>query len=148
MFVMIAIAHGLRRTGFFKDDHGAVFTNLVFKVTVPALIVHALATHPLDRTVLDLTLLSAAVGLAGMVVGWLVGTLLRFDRATIGVLILAGGFGNTVFLSFPLITGLYGDNAITTTDAVMISEVRLLLLFTLGVFTPIQFGSGDQFSTR
>ena len=144
MFVMIAIAHGLRRTGFFKDDHGAVFTNLVFKVTVPALIVHALATHPLDRTVLDLTLLSAAVGLAGMVVGWLVGTLLRFDRATIGVLMLAGGFGNTVFLGFPLITGLYGDNAITTTDAVMISEVSLLLLFTLGVFTSIQFGSGDQ----
>lgn len=44
MFVMIAVAHGLRRAGFFKDDHGAVFTNLVFKVTVPALIVHALAT--------------------------------------------------------------------------------------------------------
>jgi hypothetical protein len=29
MFVMIALAHGLRRAGFFKDDHGAVFTTLV-----------------------------------------------------------------------------------------------------------------------
>ena len=144
MFVMIAVAHALRRAGFFKDDHGAVFTNLVFKITVPALIVHALATHPLDRTVLDLTLLSGAVGVAGMLVGWLVGVLLRFDRATIGVVILSGGFGNTVFLGFPLITGLYGDNAITTTDAVMISEVSLLLLFTLGVFTSIQFGGGGQ----
>jgi len=145
LLVMIAVAHGLRRAGFFEEDHGAVFTNLVFKITVPALIVHALATHPLDRTVLDLTLLSGAVGIAGMVLGWLVGMLLRFDRATIGVLILSGGFGNTVFVGFPLITGLYGDNAITTTDAVMISEVSLLLLlFTLGVFTSIQFGSGDQ----
>jgi predicted permease len=144
MFVMIATAYGLRRAGFFKDGHGAVFTNLVFKVTVPALIVHALATHPLDRTVLDLTLLSGAVGVAGMLVGWLAGVLLRFDRATTGVLILSGGFGNTVFVGFPLITGLYGNNAITTTDAVMISEVSLLLLFTLGVFRSIQFGSGEQ----
>ena len=144
MFVMIATAHGLRRAGFFKDDHGAVFTNLVFKVTVPALIVHALATHPLDRTVLDLALLSGAVGIAGMLLGWLAGVLLRFDRATTGVLILSAGFGNTVFVGFPLISGLYGDNAITTTDAVMISEVSLLLLFTLGVFTSIQFGRGEQ----
>ena len=99
MFVMIAVAHGLRRGGFFKDDHGAVFTNLVFKLTVPALIVHALATHPLERTVLDLTLLSGEVGVAGMLVGWLAGFLLRFDTATIGVLVLAGGFGNTVVRS-------------------------------------------------
>ena len=98
----------------------------------------------LTGTVLDLTLLSGAVGVAGMLVGWLAGVLLRFDRATTGVLILSGGFGNTVFVGFPLITGLYGDNAITTTDAVMISEVSLLLLFTLGVFTSIQFGSGEQ----
>jgi predicted permease len=123
-----------------KDAHLTLNTIILF-VPLPAI---ALLNVPLLK--FDVKLLGLAVGpwlifLMSYLLIPIVGKYLKFDRATIGCLILTTGLGNTAFVGFPLLEALYGVEVIKY--AVFLDQLgTFLIVSVVGIGVAAKYSAG------
>jgi len=94
-----------------KDYSDALIHFCIF-VAFPALILEKL--HPLKINVSDLSIVPIAIFsiILGFFVGFLLSRVLKLQRASSAVVIMACGLGNTSFVGFPFVEALYGEEAL------------------------------------
>jgi predicted permease len=142
---LILLAMGLRRLGLIKEEHGPLFSVLVTRVTLPALIFGSLARSVLHWELALLAVIMLAAEVVSLVLAWLGGRVLGLARPQLGAVMLVAGFGSSALLGYALVSQIYGPSSPAIADAVVISELGVgPALFTLGTMIAIYFGSGVE----
>jgi len=112
LFVCLVIGIGLQRIRTFPENATEVLNAFVIYISLPAL-----ALIYIPRIVLEANLLypvlSAWLLLAfSFLVILALGKFFKWERTTIGCLLLTAGFGNTSFVGFPVVEALYGEDGL------------------------------------
>lgn len=103
LFTLIGLGYGLKRWSLMKHEHAPVLNGLVVNVLLPASILGALLKAPALTPHLalpPLLLLAAELIMLGLWLG--VGRAARLPGGVLGAAMLAGVFGNTAFLGYPI----------------------------------------------
>lgn len=144
VIVLLAImlfAHLLKRIGFLQKENSSLFSQLVLKVTLPALILSSLIQSQFNPDYLKMAAIMAAIELGMILMTYLIARLFKFNRAKTGAFILVSSFGMTTMLGYPLISEMFPNNALAMEEAVITSEFGVgLLLFILGPLIAMYFG--------
>ncbi len=141
MLSVILLAILLKRWGILLKEHSSLFSRLVIKVTLPALIFSSLAITSFQREFLMMALVMAAVEVATMLLAWFTARSLKFGRGPTGALILVSAFGMTSMLGYPLISQVFPNDSLALEEAVITSELGVgLLLFILGPLIAMYYG--------
>lgn len=128
-------------TGFFirkkdiLDDHGVKkMTTLVIRVTAPLLMIDAMAQPSTMnfKTIGQILLLSLFVYGFLFVMSMLVPIVLRVPKENIGIYKFMTMFSNVAFMGFPVVSSIYGKEAIFITS--IYNLPFYLLVFTLGIY--------------
>jgi malate permease and related proteins len=145
LLALILLAMGLRHLGLVKEEHGPLFSRLVTRVTLPALIFESLSRSVLHRELALLALIMLAAELICLALAWLGGRALHLPRPQLGSVVLAAGFGSSALLGYALVSQIYGAGSPAIADAVVVSELGVgPALFTLGTMIAIYFGSSGE----
>jgi hypothetical protein len=145
LLALILLAMGLRRIGLVKEEQGPLFSTLVTRVTLPALIFGSLARSVLHWELALLALIMLAAEIVSLALAWLGGRALGLARGQLGTVMLVAGFGSSALLGYALISQVYGPASPAIADAVVVSELGVgPALFTLGTMIAIYFGSSGS----
>jgi predicted permease len=139
---LILLAMMLRRLGLVKEEQGPLFSALVTRVTLPALIFTSLAKSVLHWEFALLALLMLVAEVASLGLAWMAGRRLRLPPPQLGSVMLVAGFGSSSLLGYALVTQVYGSDSQAIAEAVIISELGVgPALFTFGTMIAIYYGS-------
>ena len=142
LLALIALALLLKRIGLVAEHHGEVFSKLITRITLPALILFSLARTEVLVTEIELALIFAAATVVCLGGGWLAARLLELDRARTGAVILAAGFGNSSMLGFALVSEVFPSNVDALTEAAVLSSLGAQpLIFTFGALIAMYYGA-------
>lgn len=145
LLALVLLAMGLRRLGLVKEERGPLFSMLVTRVTLPALIFSSLARSLLHWELAILALIMLAAEFVALALAWLGGRALGLARPQLGSMMLAAGFGSSALLGYALISQVYGPHSPAIADAVVVSELGVgPALFTLGTMIAIYYGSSED----
>jgi len=134
----------LRRRGIVPEQSGALFADLITRVSVPALIFHALAHATLTWRYMAMTGALVVTEAVMFVLAWMVAYALGLSRAQKGSFLLVSIFGSSALLGYALIAQLFPDNAGALAEGGVLSELGVgLPLFTAGVMIARYYGSGE-----
>jgi predicted permease len=116
---------------------------------LPALAFGHIATARVSMSFLSIPLTAAIVTLSGLAAGVVLYRLLPWFRGTgrpaVGVLLLAGAFGNVTYLGLPVITETLGQRYGYVAILYDLLATTPILL-TVGMLTAARFGSGNAVS--
>ncbi len=141
MLAIISLAAFLRKISVLKKDDSLLFSKIVMKVTLPALIFSSLAISDFHADFLRMALIMCIIEITIILLAWLTAHLLKFDRGKTGALILASAFGMTTMLGYPLIREVFNNNPVSIEEAVVTSEFGVgFLLFIVGPLIAMYFG--------
>jgi predicted permease len=141
ILAVMLLAVMLKKLKILETENSRLFSTIILKVTLPALIVLSLAAREIDGTILLFSSLMAAAEILCLLVAYCVAKALKFDRGKTGALMLVSSFGMSAFLGYPIIRLVYPGNTVSMDDAVLISELGVgLLLFILGPIIAIHYG--------
>ena len=119
----------LKRRGVLKQEDGALFAKLLTQAVLPATIFYQLWTHRLSSATIAPVLIMFFVGVVSLATSWIAGLVLRFDRQSIGALMIVSSFGSSALIGYPIIQYAFADNPRALAEGIVISE--------LGVGLPI-----------
>jgi malate permease and related proteins len=119
--LVVVLAHLLKRLGVVKEEDGATFARLLTQGILPVAIFHQLLTLPITLQQFVPVGIMALSGVASLGVAWCAGWLLRFDRPTVGALMLTSAFGSSALVGYPLIQFAFPNDPHALADAVLIS---------------------------
>ena len=129
-FALLVIgAYFMKRKGILKQEDGAVFSKLLIHAVLPATIFYQLWTHPLSGATVVPVLIMFLTGVVALAVSWLVGSALKFDRQSIGALMIVSSFGSSALIGYPIVQYAFAGNPRALAEGIVISE--------LGVGLPI-----------
>lgn len=139
VFLVIGLAYVLARRNFLTRHFLDVLNQLIYKVGLPALIVHSLATarrFPEDTLPIILIFFSATLLVFGL--AFLVVWIMRMDRKKIGSFVQATFRGNLAYTGIPIIIYALGDASKETvaeviTQTMFVFAPAMLLYNTLAV---------------
>jgi predicted permease len=140
LFVLIIFGFVLRREATtLHISHVPIINGLVINITLPALVFLALLkAPPMSRSTLVLPLLLIASEAVTMLAAYGIGKALKIPTATVGMIIIAGSFGNTAFLGYPISRSLL-PNMFPT--AVMLDEFGMMVvMYVVAAFVIAAFG--------
>lgn len=141
MFAIISLAVLLKKTGILSKDDDLLFSHIVIKVTLPAVIFSSLAVKQFDGEFLIMAAIMAAIEIGMIILAWSIATLLKFKPGEKGALILVSAFGMTALLGYPTIRLVFPGNALAMQEAVITSEFGVgILLFILGPIIAEYYG--------
>ena len=144
MFAIIFLAFFLKQFKVLKKDNSMLFSKIVLKVTLPAVIFSSLAMRNFNKEFLIMAAIMVAVELAMIGLSWTVATLLKMGRGEKGALILVSAFGMTSMLGYPMIREVFHDSTLAMEEAVITSEIGVgLLLFILGPLIAMYYGESQ-----
>lgn len=127
--LLVMGAYLLKRKGVMKQEDSALFAKLLTQAILPATIFYQLWTHRLSSETLAPVLIMFLVGVISLAISWVAGILLRFDRQSIGALMIVSSFGSSALIGYPIIQCAFTDNPRAFAEGIVISE--------LGVGLPI-----------
>jgi len=137
----ILLALLLRKTGVLKEEHSGLFSKLVLKITLPALVFSSLVVNPFNRDYMIMAGIMFVVEVIILVIAWIIARALKFGKAETGALILVSAFGMTTFLGYPVIREVFPGNSQALQEAVITSEIGVgFLLFIMGPLIAMYFG--------
>ena len=129
-FALLAIgAYFMKRKGVLKQEDGAVFSKLLIQAVLPATIFYQLWTHPLSGATVVPVLIMFLTGVVALAASWLAGSALKFDRQSIGSLMIVSSFGSSALIGYPIVQYAFAGNPRALAEGIVISE--------LGVGLPI-----------
>jgi predicted permease len=109
-------------------------------VSLPAAMFIALHSLHFDLSLLFPVSMAWIIFGTGYIFFTMIGAKKKFSPSTIGALVMTGGFGNTSFVGYPLLTAIYGDAALKT--AVLTDQPgSFLALATVGVLAATYFST-------
>lgn len=112
LFVCLFIGMGLRQLKAFPENATEVLNAFVIYISLPALALIYIPQITLEANLL-FPVMSAWLVLAfSIVVILFLGKLFKWEKTTVGCLILTTGFGNTSFVGFPVVEALYGNEGL------------------------------------
>jgi malate permease and related proteins len=146
MLAIIVLAVVLRKFKILQQEHSMVFSRLVLKVTLPALIFSCLATTHFNTAYLKMALVMAGVETLIIILAWSIARLLKMKRDETGALILVSAFGMSTMLGYPLIREIFPGDCTAIEEAVVTSEFGVgFLLFIFGPLIAMYFGESKIF---
>lgn len=113
VLVMVASGYALRKLELLPEEAARHLNQIVFYLTLPALIFMALHQAELHWSLLWMPLIAWATCFLGLGLGWLSGKALRLPDRTLGSWMLAIAFANTTFFGYPIIEGFFGRHHLT-----------------------------------
>ena len=129
-FALLSIgAYFMKRRGILKLEDGAVFSRLLIQAVLPATIFYQLWTHPLSSATVVPVMIMFLTGVVALAVSWLAGTALKFERQSIGALMIVSSFGSSALIGYPIVQYAFAGNPRALAEGIVISE--------LGVGLPI-----------
>ncbi len=109
VIILVGVGMLLQRQGLVRREDVPVLNNLIVNLAMPSLVFLSMQKAEVSIGLLKIPVLANLVTGIGMAVAFGLSRLLRLDRASAGVFILASGFGNTSFVGFPLIISVFGQ---------------------------------------
>ncbi|PLX14351.1 MAG: hypothetical protein C0598_01515 [Marinilabiliales bacterium] len=144
IMAVIFLAILLKNFGILKKDNSKLFSNIVLKVSLPAIIFSTLAVNAFNKEYLWMALIMAVIEMVVIGLAWLIATILSFNRGEKGALMLVSAFGMTSMLGYPLIQQIFPGNSLAIEEAVVTSEFGVgLLLFILGPLIAMVYGDSE-----
>ncbi|MHC1738022.1 MAG: AEC family transporter [Ignavibacteriaceae bacterium] len=142
--IVILLCLLLRKLSIIKEEDGKVFSNLLTKAVLPAVIFLQLSATPIKSNQFLLVFAVFVAGVLSMLLAWGLGSLLKLSRARTGALMLTSSFGSSALIGYPFIAYSFQNNPEAMADAVLLSELGVgLPMFILGPAIAMFFG--DKF---
>ena len=142
--LIILLVVFLRKKGFLKEENGVLFSQLVTKVTLPALIFDALCKSTIEWQYILLFIYIFLTEIILLGIAWSTGKLLKLNRQQMGSFLLVSAFGSSALLGYALIVELFPHNINALAEGTFISELGVgLPLFTVGVMIAIYYGEKE-----
>jgi predicted permease len=127
-------------------EASVVLNGFIFHLSLPALIILQFHQVQLTHDAWYPVSMAWILLLISALVFFLLGKMLRWDKKTVGALILTGGLGNTSFVGLPMVEAFYGKDSLKV--AVLADQLgTFLVLSTLGMAVASLFGARN-FSVR
>ncbi len=144
MLVLIILAIFLQKIGLLAKSNSSLFSSLVLKVTLPALIFSSLAVQQINPNLLIVSAIVAIVEIICIMLVWIITKIINLDRGETGALMLVSAFGMSTMLGYPIIREVFPNNIVAFEDAVVISEFGVgLLIFILGPIIAMHYGKSN-----
>ncbi len=142
LLVLLCLTLTLRRIGLLNDEHGKLFSLLVTRVTLPALIFYSLNHSHLLWSEAELALIMSLVTVGCLFLGWICARALKLDGPSKAAVILASGFGTSSTIGFTIVQQVFPGNAQALAQAVIVSSLGVQpALFTLGTAIAMYYGN-------
>lgn len=139
--LLVAAAYLLKRRGFLKKEDAGLFARLLTQALLPATILYQLWTHRPGAQSLVPVLVMFGCGVLSLALSWGVGALLRFDRASVGALMLVSSFGSSALIGYPVIQFSFPGDTGALAEGIAISELGVgLPIYILGPLVAMAFG--------
>jgi len=139
--IIILLVVLLRKKGIVKQENGILFSRLVTKITLPALIFDALAKSSVEWQYILLFIYMFFAEMILLLIAWAIGKRMRLKRGQMGSFLLASAFGSSALLGYALIIELFPDNLAALAEGAFISELGVgLPIFTIGIMVAIYYG--------
>ncbi len=124
------------KTGYLPENAGTIISRVVIKLTAPLLVFVTLAGRELDRNNISNIVWIYMLGIIFMMIsfgfGIFLSRVMKLEGATANIYKMHLMFGNVIYLAFPLLSSLYGDDGLFY--AVIFGIANDTLLWTLGIF--------------
>lgn len=130
---MTLVGVALRRLGWMGTPAAHRMTRAIINVTLPVGVFVSLHAADLDAGALRAPVVATLVTVALMLLGWFAGGWLRLSRQDRASFVLAATFGNTMFMGYPVVVALLGEEALP--QAVVTDQLGPgALVITVGAF--------------
>lgn len=125
----------------FVKDNSQALVDFVIYFSLPAMVFIKIYPLVLDYKILNLIIMFNGIILVNLIITYLVGKALKFDRKTLATFMVVGTFGNTSFIGFSYIDAFYGQDYVVYA---LIYDLfgSFLLLVSLGTLI-INWGNGQ-----
>jgi malate permease and related proteins len=141
IFSVILLAILLKKVKVLNKEHSMLFSKIVVKVTLPALIFSSLIGQSFDNSFLKMALYMVLVEIGIGILAWAIARSIRLSRDETGALILVSAFGMSTMLGYPLISQTFPGDLQAMQEAVVTSEFGVgFLLFIMGPIIAMYFG--------
>src|SRR5574341_744426 len=139
--LLVLSAYSLKARGVLKQDDSAMFARLLTQAVLPATIFYQLWTHRLSGGNFTPVLVMFLTGTVALAVSWLAGVLLKFDRPSIGALMIISSFGSSALIGYPILEYSFSNDPQALAEGIAISELGVgLPIFILGPVVAMYFG--------
>lgn len=124
------------KTQYLPQNTGTVISRVVVKLTAPLLIFITLAKREFSKGSITSILGVYFLGMFFLMLTYVIGSLgckiMKLEGATANIYKMHSMFGNVVYLAYPLLSSLFGDDGLFY--GVIFSIANDTLLWTLGIF--------------
>lgn len=133
VFLLIFLGWLCVKIKLFKKEHSAIFNNFAYYIALPLLIFQSLSKIPFDNIIKSQFVfanLAAILLIAALVYG--LGLILRLNKRSLGIFVVACFLGNVAFIGIPFNFLLLGEEAaaLASLNAALVT----LLALTLGLY--------------
>lgn len=143
LFVCFFIGLGLQRIKLLPRDAHVVLNTIILYVALPALIILTIPSLEWDVSLLTLTLVPWITFAGAYFLFPYLGRKFHWEKGVVGCLILTAGLGNTSFVGFPVIEGIYGKSALKY--AILLDQPgTFLICLTLGIWLATVYSHGKM----
>ncbi len=144
--IMMLIGFVGVKTRFLQEDLKDSISKIILRVTLPLLNLTSITGQTLRPDMIKnagiIALVAVAVICLSLAVGHFSGKLFRLKSPTDTIHTCMSAFGNVIFLGYPLITALYGQEGLFY--AIVYALVNDGFVWTMGVFLIARSGGGDR----
>ncbi len=127
--LLVVMAYTLKKKGILKQEDSGIFARLLTNAVLPATIFYQLWTYPLTGEIIVPIFIMFLSGVTSLALSYLAGRVLKFDRQSIGALMIVSSFGSSALIGYPVIQYAFANNPEAFAHGIIISE--------LGVGLPI-----------
>jgi len=139
--LLVITSYILKRKRILSQDDSAIFARLLTKAVLPATILYQLWTYPLSGEIAVPVFVMFLSGVVSMAISYLSGKILKFDRQSIGALIIVSSFGSSALIGYPVIEYAFANDPQAFARGIIISELGVgLPIFILCPAAAMYFG--------
>ncbi|MBM3419665.1 MAG: AEC family transporter [Bacteroidetes bacterium] len=133
--ILVIIGVAAAAFGVLNESAREILAKIIFNITLPLMLLTTFSRMDITPKLLvnsySMMILSFAVMMFMLLTGWLSSRLLRLNRSDSSVFITHSVFGNIIYLGYPVVHALFGDEGLLY--ASMMQLVSNVLMWTLGV---------------
>jgi predicted permease len=144
---LVVVGFCLKRINFLKEEDGSFLSRLILNITLPCVIFLSISLAKIE--LLELLLLAASgfvIALVLRILGGITANFLKLENSIAGVVILACMVMNIGSLMVPLVSTLYGAEAVSKTAAFDIGNSFMASGY--GYYLATQYGSKNPHGLR
>jgi malate permease and related proteins len=139
--LLVVMAYTLKKKGILKQEDSSIFARLLTNAVLPATIFYQLWNYPLSGEIIVPIIIMFLSGIISMALSYLAGRALKFDRQSIGALMIVSSFGSSALIGYPVIQYAFAGNPEAFAHGIIISELGVgLPIFILCPAVAMYFG--------